>query len=155
MPELDAIVFAGLDDAREIAGMSRELVEPGLVWAWTPARVQHMIANRDAAVIVVRRAGRIAAFAMMDFGEDSAHLSLLAVAPAHRRRGLGRQLIDWLVHSAMTAGIFTINLELRAGNGEALAFYRALGFEECGVEPGYYQGREAALRMSRRLGRRT
>lgn len=155
MSELELITLAGTGDAREIAEMSRELIEPGLVWAWTPARVQHFISNREASVIVARRAARIAAFALMNFGDESAHLTLLAVAPGHRRQGLGRQLVDWLADSAMTAGIFCINLELRAGNVEALGFYRALGFEESGLEPGYYQGKEAALRMSRKLGRLT
>ena len=52
----------------------------------------------------------------------------------------------------MAAGIFRINLELRAGNPQALAFYLKLGFQTQGIDPGYYQGREAALRMSRHLG---
>jgi ribosomal protein S18 acetylase RimI-like enzyme len=48
--------------------------------------------------------------------------------------------------------VFRINLELRTQNGPARAFYERLGFDELGVVHGYYQGREAALRMSRRLG---
>ena len=153
MSQLDLITLARLADAREIAEMSRDLVEPGLTWAWTPARIRHFISTRDTSVIVMRRGIRIAAFALMNFGEETAHLTLLAVRPAYRRQGLGRQLVDWLEQSAMTAGIFRINLELRAGNAGALAFYDRLGFEQLGVEPGYYQGKEAALRMSRNLGR--
>ena len=153
MSQLDLVTLARLDDAREIAEMSRDLVEPGLTWAWTPARIRHFISTRDTSVIVMRRGIRIAAFALMNFGEETAHLTLLAVRPAYRRQGLGRQLVDWLEQSAMTAGIFRINLELRAGNAGALAFYDRLGFEQLGVEPGYYQGKEAALRMSRNLGR--
>ena len=49
--------------------------------------------------------------------------------------------------------VFNINLELRTQNGEARAFYENLGFAEQGVVQGYYQGREAALRMSRRLAK--
>ena len=153
MSQLDLVTLARLDDAREIAEMSRDLVEPGLTWAWTPARIRHFISTRDTSVIVMRRGIRIAAFALMNFGEETAHLTLLAVRPAYRRQGLGRQLVDWLEQSAITAGIFRINLELRAGNAGALAFYDRLGFEQLGVEPGYYQGKEAALRMSHNLGR--
>lgn len=155
MPETDLITLAADSDAADIAAMSRDLVEPGLTWAWTPSRVRHFIASRDTTVILTRRSQRVAAFALMHFGEDSAHLTLLAVAGGHRRQGLGRRLIEWLSESATTAGIFRIDLELRASNAGAQAFYRRLGFEELGVEPGYYQGREAALRMSRRLGRLT
>lgn len=153
MSQLALVTLARLEDAREIAEMSRDLVEPGLTWAWTPARIRHFISTRDTSVIVVRRGVRIAAFALMNFGEETSHLTLLAVRPAYRRQGLGRQLVDWLVASAMTAGIFRINLELRAGNAGALSFYDRLGFEQLGIEPGYYQGKEAALRMTRNLGR--
>jgi [ribosomal protein S18]-alanine N-acetyltransferase len=97
----------------------------------------------------------VAAFAIMHFGDEVAHLSLLAVSPEHRRQGLGRQLMDWLTATAMEAGIFRINLELRTDNGQARLFYESLGFATQGVIQGYYQGREAALRMSRRLGKQT
>ena len=37
-------------------------------------------------------------------------------------------------------------------NEEARIFYESLGFDALNVVQGYYQGREAALRMTRRLG---
>jgi ribosomal protein S18 acetylase RimI-like enzyme len=80
-------------------------------------------------------------------------LNLLAVAPEHRRQGLGRQLMDWLTATAMEAGVFRINLELRTHNEPARLFYEGLGFGQLGIVQGYYQGREAALRMSRRLAK--
>lgn len=151
MSELSLIGLARGWDAREIAEMSRDLIEQGLTWSWTPARVQHFISGSDSTVIVARRERRIAAFAIMHFGDDVAHLNLLAVATVHRRQGLGSQLMSWLTTTAMTAGVFRINLELRTHNEAARAFYDRLGYEQVGVVPGYYQGREAALRMSRRL----
>jgi len=161
MSELSTVGLASAKDAREIAEMSRDLIEHGLTWSWTPARVQHFISGAESSVIVARRerrgdlrtgvSRRIAAFAIMHFGDDVAHLNLLAVAPEHRRQGLGRQLMDWLTATAIEAGVFRINLELRTQNHQARAFYENLGFDEFGVVQGYYQGREAALRMSRRL----
>ena len=151
MPELATLGLARASDAREIAEMSRDLIEQGLTWAWTPARVQHFISGSESSVVVARRERRIAAFAIMHFGEESAHLNLLAVAPEHRRQGLGRQLIDWLTATAIEAGVFRINLELRTHNEAARSFYERLGFGQLGVVQGYYQGREAALRMSRLL----
>ena len=138
--------------------MSRDLIEQGLTWSWTPARVQHFISGSDSSVVVARREQRggperIAAFAIMHFGDDVAHLNLLAVAEERRRQGLGRQLMDWLTTTAIEAGVFRINLELRTHNSQARAFYESLGFEQLGVVQGYYQGREAALRMSRRLAK--
>jgi ribosomal-protein-alanine N-acetyltransferase len=152
---LALVTLAQTGDAREIAEMSRDMIEEGLIWAWTPARVQQFMANKDSTVIVSRRDRKIAAFALMHFGDDTAHLNLLAVAPPYRRQGLGRQLVDWLYGSAIEAGVSRINLELRANNADALAFYAALGFERQNLRQGYYQGREAALRMSLKVGRLT
>jgi ribosomal protein S18 acetylase RimI-like enzyme len=49
--------------------------------------------------------------------------------------------------------VFRINLELRTQNEAARIFYACLGFDQLGVVQGYYQGREAALRMSRHLAK--
>jgi [ribosomal protein S18]-alanine N-acetyltransferase len=150
------IAFIGLaraGDSREIAEMSRDLIEQGLTWSWTPTRVQHFICGPESSVVVARREQRIAAFAIMHFGDDAAHLNLLAVSPEHRRQGLGSQLMEWLTKTAIEAGVFRINLELRAQNEAAKIFYARLGFDQLGVVQGYYQGREAALRMSRRLAK--
>jgi len=151
LSELASIGLARAGDAREIAEMSRDLIEQGLTWSWTPARVQHFISGPESSVVVARRERRIAAFAIMHFGDDVAHLNLLAVAPEHRRQGLGSQLMDWLTKTALEAGVFRINLELRTHNEGAKIFYSRMGFEQLGIVQGYYQGREAALRMSRRL----
>jgi ribosomal protein S18 acetylase RimI-like enzyme len=152
MSELATLGLARPTDAREIAEMSRDLIEQGLTWSWTPARVQHFICGTDSSVVVARREGRIAAFGIMHYGDEVAHLNLLAVATAHRRQGLGRQLMGWLTTTAIEAGVFRINLEVRSRNDEARIFYESLGFDALNVVQGYYQGREAALRMTRRLG---
>jgi ribosomal protein S18 acetylase RimI-like enzyme len=149
MSELACLGLAHHTDAREIAEMSRDLIEAGLTWSWTPARVQHFITGSDSCVVVARREQRIAAFAIMHFGDDVAHLNLLAVAPEHRRQGLGNRMMQWLTATAIEAGVFRINLELRTQNEAARLFYEGMGFRQLGVVQGYYQGREAALRMSR------
>jgi ribosomal protein S18 acetylase RimI-like enzyme len=153
MSELALLSLARSSDALEIAEMSRDLIEYGLTWSWTPARVLRSISGRDSSVVVARRLPRIAAFAIMHFGDETAHLNLLAVAAGHRRQGLGRRLMEWLTATAVEAGIFRIDLELRAQNQAAREFYERMGFDAPTVIPGYYQGREGALRMTRRLGR--
>ena len=138
-------------DAQAIALMSRDLVETGLGWKYDAARILKAIRNPDSLAPVACGEGRIAGFAIMEFGEERAHLVLLAVRPAQRRMGIGRRLIEWLVESARTAGIASLHLELRASNEAARGFYRAMGFDETIVVPGYYRGREPALRMIRVL----
>ena len=106
----------------------------------------------DSIVLTARQEdGTAAGFAIMRYGDDIAHLNLLAVDPGHRRRGVARKIITWLEETAMTAGTFIIGLELRANNETALAFYAALGYHELGRVAGYYQGVETAIRMARDL----
>ena len=90
---------------------------------------------------------RVQGFCITQFGDEIAHLSLLAVDPKYRRRGLGRRLVAWMLASARTAGIATVHVEMRTTNLAARAFYRTLGFEDAGVVAGYYRGVESALRM--------
>jgi ribosomal-protein-alanine N-acetyltransferase len=87
----------------------------------------------------------------MEFGDDAAHLNLLAVEPGCRRRGIGRALVGWLEETARVAGTFVIRLEVRAGNRGALGFYRSLGYRETGWVAGYYQESEDAVRLERNL----
>jgi ribosomal protein S18 acetylase RimI-like enzyme len=51
----------------------------------------------------------------------------------------------------VTAGVESIHVELRAHNTAAYTFYRAIGFAETLRLPGYYSGRETAIRMLRLL----
>ncbi|MBI4206325.1 MAG: GNAT family N-acetyltransferase [Betaproteobacteria bacterium] len=141
-------------DAYEIAVMSRYLVEVGLRgWSWHPERVAKAIRARDTSVVVVEVKENLVGFAIMEFGDIKAHLSLLAVKPSHQRCSIGRQMVDWLEETALVAGISTINLELRANNFGARCFYKMLGFKEMAYIPGYYRGVETAVKMSRDIRR--
>ncbi len=138
-------------DAQTIAQLSRDVIETGLGWSWTPARVRQSIVDRDSLVIVAGRGATVAGFAILQVGDDEGHLSLLAVDEAWRRRGVGRRLVEWLMGTAACAGLAQVRLELRSRNEEARQFYEAMGFDVFALSPGYYRGQEAALRMARRL----
>lgn len=138
-------------DAATIANLSRELIEYGLRWRWTPMRVAASIHDSDVNVLVACVRDNIAGFAIMRYRDDDAHLDLLAVAPPYRRAGLGRRLLEWLEKCAVVAGIFSVALEVRAANEGAQLFYQRMGYRTLVHLPGYYQGVEAALRMVRDL----
>ena len=161
-------------DAQAVALMSRDFIESGLGWKYDAPRVLKAIRDRETLAIVacegtskpggpapagsssnaVRNA--LTGFAIMDLGEERAHLVLLAVRPSHRRLGIGQRMLEWLLESARVAGMASVHLELRAGNDAARRFYRAMGFYETVLVPGYYRGveggrKEGALRMLRVL----
>lgn len=142
---------ARLADAPAMAAMSRDLIEAGLPWRYTPPRMAMMIRERETMALVASEGTLLHGFAVMHFGDEQAHLVLLCVQPTQRHRGIGRGLLQWLIDSARVAGITAIELELRADNASALAFYRRLGFVETQWLPGYYGGQVAARRMVLRL----
>jgi ribosomal protein S18 acetylase RimI-like enzyme len=142
-------------DAPVLAHMSQEFVEAGLRPTWSAARIIWHVRHPESIVLTARDGATMAGFALMCFGDDIAHLNLLAVDPGYRRRGVARQLVSWLEETALTAGTFIITLELRASNEAAHALYESFGYRELELVRGYYQGLENAIRMSRdvRTGR--
>ena len=138
-------------ESESIAALSRDVIETGLGWTWSPERVARAMRDKNTVTLIAAERGRMVAFAIMYFGDEHAHLSLLAVRPSHQRQGIGRKMLEWLMQSSTVAGIASVHLELRAANHAARRFYRALGFIETAYIPGYYRGKEMALRMMREL----
>src|SRR5205085_5379131 len=74
------IRLATLRDARAIAEMSRDEIETGLAWSWTPERVRLSIRDRATNVAVAHEGQLLVGFGIMKYGDEKAHLSLLAVS---------------------------------------------------------------------------
>ena len=155
MPESEnyPIRLARRMDARQIAILSRDLIEVGLGWSWTPARVVHSINNKNSNVILAydKKNLQLVGFAIMEFHQHYAHLNLLAVRPEVQGCGIGKSLVFWLEQVALVAGIGVVYLETPTHNRQARNFYRCLAYKEIQSVPGYYQGRRSAVRLARDL----
>ena len=125
-----AIQLATPADAVDIACLSRDTIEQGLPWRWTPARVQRCIRDRATNVAVVREPEAFRGFGIMRYGEEEAHLLLLAVHPERRRLGIGSALLAWLEEVARAAGVACVRLEARQQNEAARCFYNEHGYHE-------------------------
>jgi len=152
MLEVPAIRLAAPRDAHAIAALSRDAIEHGLGWRYTPDRILAALRSRSTNVAVIQARGCVLAAGIMEYGDESAHLVLLGVQRTHRRQGLGRRLLAWLEACALTAGLRVVRVEVRDDNPNALAFYEALGFRVTGRVPGYYEGVLDAVRLVKRLG---
>jgi len=146
-----AVSLARATDAQGIARMSRDCIEYGLAWKWRAPRVLRNIVDASTNVVVSRDAQGLAGFAMMRYGDQEAHVLLLAVSPAKRRIGVGTGLMSWLELTARTAGIGVIRLETRCGNAAARNFYRKLGYREFVRVHGLYDGIEDGVRLAKDL----
>lgn len=75
-----------------------------------------------------------------------AELTNLAVAPAYRRRGVGRRLVSFVIDVCRQVGVELLWLRVRASNRQAVRFYEACGFVRRGEFCDYYdEPREDAL----------
>ncbi|TCL06434.1 ribosomal protein S18-alanine N-acetyltransferase [Sodalis ligni] len=98
---------------------------------------------------------RLAAYAITQTVLDEASLFNIAVHPEYQRRGLGRELLEYLIGELGNRGILTLWLEVRKSNSAAIALYQSLGFNEVSVRRDYYPaaaGREDAIIMALPLG---
>jgi len=76
---------------------------------------------------------------------DELHITVLAVHPASRRLGLGRQLLEALLVGGQARGALHATLEVAADNGAALGLYAACHFQTAGTRRGYYRNGQDAL----------
>lgn len=145
------IEFASGDDAARIAALSRRHIEQGLAWRYTPERVRALMRSRTHNVVVARADGALVGFAIMRYGDPSANLDLLGVAPPWRGQGVGRRLVLWLEQVATIAGVATIYVQVRERNARAVQFYRRLAYRPIERLPRYYGGAEGAWLLARTL----
>ena len=138
-------------DAQQIAQMSREYIEYGLGWRWTQTRVLRAIEDSSTNVVVFHAHDTVLGFGIMLYGEQIAHLALLAVHPTQRRKGLATRLLSWLETCADTAGLERIHVETRSDRPAALAFYQQHGYASINRMPGYYSGWLDAIRLEKKL----
>jgi putative acetyltransferase len=61
------------------------------------------------------------------------------VAASHRRRGIGRGLLDAAVGWARESGVRKLELHVLPHNTAAIALYEGFGFRREGVRKGQYQ----------------
>jgi ribosomal-protein-alanine N-acetyltransferase len=76
---------------------------------------------------------------------DELHITLVAVAPSQRRRGLGRRVLAALLREGSRMGAQRATLEVASGNQAAQSLYASLGFEVAGCRRGYYSNGDDAL----------
>jgi [ribosomal protein S18]-alanine N-acetyltransferase len=78
-------------------------------------------------------------FVLAFVAADEAEILSIAVAPTHRRSGIGAKLLRTLQKELSQEDVSQLFLEVAADNMAADGLYRRLGFIETGRRRGYYQ----------------
>jgi ribosomal-protein-alanine N-acetyltransferase len=129
---VEAATAADLDDIMTIERASFSA-------PWTRAAIAEEIVRPWSIFRVLRDGdGRLCAYLNFWVVYDELHILNIATHPDRRRRGYARVLMEQLLAEAQRNAVTEIMLEVRRANQGARQLYEALGFQQVGVRPGYY-----------------
>ncbi len=103
---------------------------------------------------VMEIAGEIAGYSVVSIGAGEAHLLNLSIAARWQRRGLGREMLRFMIELAREFFVHKIYLEVRPSNLAGRGLYAGAGFSEVATRRDYYpgpDGREDAVIMELEL----
>ncbi|UCE27735.1 MAG: GNAT family acetyltransferase [Candidatus Coatesbacteria bacterium] len=72
--------------------------------------------------------GEVVGTAVTGYDGHRGWVYCVAVAPAYRREGVGRALMDRVERDLAQIGCHKLNLQVRSGNDDAVEFYGKLGY---------------------------
>jgi ribosomal protein S18 acetylase RimI-like enzyme len=78
--------------------------------------------------VVGIEANALIASAMFGYEGHRGWVNYLAVSPTQQRRGHASALMHWGEQALKARGCPKINLQVRSGNAEVIAFYNSLGY---------------------------
>jgi RimJ/RimL family protein N-acetyltransferase len=126
--------------ARVLDAVARERIHSAIERAWTAAEQRTYLASlssREAFHVAITAAGQIVGYQSLDLYSpisSMAHVGQLGtfLLPEWRRRAVGLALFDATRRFAASTGYQKLVIQVRASNVPAQAFYKRLGFVECG-----------------------
>ena len=122
--------------------------------AWSRKQLESELKQSTGIQFVVRRTEteRIIAFLCGRVMADEAEILKFSVAQSERRKGVGRQLLGFVVTFYSDKGVKNCFLELRASNTAARNLYERQGFSIVGKRKNYYkEPTEDAILMQRKI----
>jgi ribosomal protein S18 acetylase RimI-like enzyme len=116
--------------ASDEASVVRLWTDCGLVRTWNDPRkdILRKLSVQPELFLVGLLEGSVIATVMAGFDGHRGWVNYLAVAEKHRRRGLGRTLMERVERDLTGMGCPKLNMQIRASNAAVVAFYEKLGY---------------------------
>jgi GNAT superfamily N-acetyltransferase len=134
-----------LADARELAveylqwAVGRLSQAYGLAWdvdALIESTLTELFTQPDLQILVAYEGRQpVGTACLHPIGPDTGEIKRMFVRPAHRRQGVGRQLMERLLEEAKALGYRTIRLDSVRFMDAAHRLYQSFGFRETGEYP--------------------
>ena len=136
-PKYVSLLWAGPEQAAEIARLHAELFSP----AWTEESVRALLDHPASTAFLAVVGGpprTTVGFVMAQLAADEAEILSIGVARAWQRKGIGRRLVEGVARAVQRAEAKKLFIEVAADNDAALGLYRRTGFLGTGLRRGYY-----------------
>lgn len=129
-----------------MAGDCARIHAAGFAYPWGRRELESLIADPNAlgTAALDPVSAKLRGFALSRLAADEAEILTIAVDPAARRAGVGRDLLRGHLAEVATSGAGRIFLEVDERNAAALALYARFGFATVGRREGYYKKPDGA-----------
>jgi ribosomal protein S18 acetylase RimI-like enzyme len=74
--------------------------------------------------------GKVAASIMAGYDGHRGHMNYVSVYPEYQRKGIGKQMVLFVLSELQKLGCPKVNISVRSSNEKVTAFYRKIGFAE-------------------------
>lgn len=95
-----------------------------------PALARYLRRNPGLSRVAVGDAGELVGVSLAGHDGRRGYLHHVAVAPAHRKGGVGRRLVAACLEALKAEGIEKVNFWVKADNADGLAFWKRVGGRE-------------------------
>jgi len=131
-----------LEDIDQVFQLEKSL----FIDSWTKNSFTREVENTDISFPLVMKCGdEIIGYAVIWIYAQELHIANFAIAPQYQRKGLGRQLLEYVMN--MSNNYNLAFLEVRENNRAAIELYHKAGFKTLYIRKNYYRDGESAIVM--------
>lgn len=116
---------------------------------WNEKILKDEFYNENSEYFVVCENDIICGFAGLWFNIDEAHIMNIAVKKDFRKKGIGSELLKFLIDEAKNKEKICITLEVRDDNIPAIELYKKFDFDVLGRRKKYYNNCNDAIIMTK------
>lgn len=122
------------DDVEAVSKIESEVFS----MPWSAKDFLEMVEADYAYYYVAEVDGEIAGCCGIRNIAGEGEITNVVVAAPHRKKGIARKLMEYMLERAGEAGIGDCTLEVRVSNQPAIRLYEGLGFKGEGIRPDFY-----------------
>ena len=106
---------------------------------WSRQALTLLLQGKNLGVVALDEQGTPIGYGGLLTVLDEGQITNIAVHPDHRKKGIGKAILEELINESRKCDIRELSLEVRQSNLPAKALYQSHGFEIAGIRKGFYR----------------